>query len=43
MNSAMAKGDKIKKRRDFIRKLALSQCVVEIDGTTSVLFSIAAI
>jgi hypothetical protein len=39
----MAKADKIKKRRDFIRKLTLLQCVVELDGTTSVLVSIAGI
>ncbi len=42
-DSAMAKADKIKKRRDFIRKLTLSQCVVELDGATSVLISIAGI
>jgi hypothetical protein len=34
---AMAKADKIKKRRDFIRKLAVLQCVSELDGTTSIL------
>jgi hypothetical protein len=39
----MAKADKIKKRRDFIRKLSLLQCVVELDGTTSVLISIVGI
>jgi hypothetical protein len=42
-DSAMAKADKMKKRRDFIRKLTLSQCIVECDGATSVLVSIAGI
>jgi hypothetical protein len=42
-DSAMAKGDKVKKRRDFIRKLTLSQCIVECNGATSVLVSIAGI
>ena len=42
-DSALAKADKTKKRRDFIQKLTLSQCVVELDGETSVLVSIAGI
>ena len=42
-DSALTKADKTKKRRDFIQKLTLSQCVVELDGETSVLVSIAGI
>jgi hypothetical protein len=42
--SALTKADKTKKRRDFIQKLTLSQCFVELDGETSVvLVSIAGI
>jgi hypothetical protein len=42
-DSAMAKADTIRERRDFIRKLALLQCFVELDGNTSILISIAGI
>lgn len=42
-DSVTEKAQKAKKRQEFIRKLTLSQCVVEVDGTSSVVVSIAGI